>query len=81
MATTTAFSPAFAPAAEGRPSRMGSWAKGIVNAMVEYRVRRANAELRRHAIAIHEASLVHGPYRKVRLDEADLLPFNRPTEG
>ena len=81
MATITAFSPAFAPAAERRPSRMASWAKSVVNAIVAFRVRRADAELRRHDLAIHEASLTFGPYRKIRLDEADLLPFNRPTEG
>jgi hypothetical protein len=77
----TAFSPAFAPAVERRPSRVAAWVRGILNAIVAYRVRRADAELRRHNVVIHEASLIHGPYRRVRLSEADLLPFNRPTEG
>lgn len=64
-------------AAETRPSfALPLGVKRFVNALVSSRVRAAQAELRRHDIMIHETSLIHGPYRRISLNEAELLPFN-----
>jgi Tfp pilus assembly protein FimT len=52
-------------------------AKRFVNALVASRTQAAARELRRHEALIREASLVHGGYASIGLDEADMLPFNR----
>jgi hypothetical protein len=75
LMSTTIFAPALAPSAPRLPG-LSKAAKGFVNALVASRMRAAEAELRRHRFLYAETDLIHGDYRKVGLDRADLLPFN-----
>jgi hypothetical protein len=73
---TSAAFPAPAASVASRTSPLARWARRFVNAIVESRIRDAERELRRHAFA-GETALTHGQILKVRLNQADLLPFNR----
>ncbi len=72
---TTAHPTGFA-AAPARAIGIPLFFKRLVNALVASRAMAAEAELRRHEILLRETALVHGPYRLIGLDKADLLPFN-----
>jgi hypothetical protein len=58
------------------PSLIVSLAKRFVNALVASRIATAERELRRHEALIHETARLHGDFRRVGLDRADLLPFS-----
>jgi hypothetical protein len=47
----------------------------FVNALIASRMASAERELRRHGF-VHEADLIHGEFRKIGLEQAELLPFN-----
>lgn len=72
---STVFAPVFVPAVK-RTSPLANAARRFVNAIVSSRVDAAERELRRHSALIHETALVHGEFRTISLDKADLLPFN-----
>jgi hypothetical protein len=50
--------------------------KRAVNAVVASRVDAASRELRRRGLYVPETAILHGDFRKIGLDKADLLPFN-----
>jgi hypothetical protein len=72
---STVFASAPSPAV-GPASLVATAARRLVNAIASSRIDAAERELRRHTVVIGETGLVHGEFRAISLDKADLLPFN-----
>jgi hypothetical protein len=71
---TTLSLPYRTTAAGRRKPRLALW-KRFINAIVAPRIDAAERELRRHEALWRETALLHGEFRRHRLNKAELLPF------
>jgi hypothetical protein len=68
------FTASFAHVRASRPAARSAW-RDIMTALVAERAVRVRRRLAHHGIHIDETAIVNGPYRRVGLSQAAILPF------
>jgi hypothetical protein len=70
----TDFTASLAPFQAEKLQTRSMWRR-IVTKLVDARTAQVRHELARHGIHFDETAIVNGPYRRVGLSQADILPF------